>query len=119
MAFSEQLAARIRAYFDGRADLVEKKMFGGLCFMVRDRMVCGIVKDDLMLRVGAEQYEAALARRHARPMDFTGRPMMGMVYVAPAGVRTAAALAAWLDLARTYAESLPSRRRERRKPPPK
>lgn len=109
MAYDERLAERIRACLGDRPDVRERKMFGGLCFMVRGHMACGIVKDDLMLRVGAERYEATLARAHARPMDFTGRPMTGLVYVAPAGFRTRAALAAWLDVATAHAESLPAK----------
>jgi TfoX/Sxy family transcriptional regulator of competence genes len=74
----------------------EKKMFGGLCFMVGGSMCCGLTKTDFMVRVGPEQYEDALAQPHARPMDFTGRPLKGMVYVAPQGLRSDAALARWI-----------------------
>ena len=104
MGYDEQLAERIRKVLDGRPDVIEKKMFGGLTFMVRGHMACGIVKDELMVRVGAETYEAALERPHARPMDFTGRPMKRMIYVAKPGFRTAAALRVWVDLACASAE---------------
>jgi TfoX/Sxy family transcriptional regulator of competence genes len=110
MAYDEQLAARIRRFLDGRPDVIEVKMFGGLVFMVRGHMAFGIVKDELMVRLGAEGYEDALQRPHARPMDFTGRPMKGMVYVAKPGFRTAAALRTWVDLACANAESLPAKK---------
>ena len=72
MSYDEDLACRIRALFAGRDDVVEKRMFGGLCFMVNGAMCCGLTKTDFMVRVGSDQYDAALAERHARPMDFTG-----------------------------------------------
>jgi TfoX/Sxy family transcriptional regulator of competence genes len=96
MSYDENLATRIRALLAERDDVVEKKMFGGLCFMVNGAMCCGLTKSDFMVRVGADHYEEALAQPHARPMDFTGRPLKGMVYVAPEGLRTKAALARWV-----------------------
>lgn len=71
-------------------------MFGGLCFLVNGAMCCGLTKSDFMVRVGAAHYGDALAQPHARPMDFTGRPLKGMVYVAPEGLRTKATLARWV-----------------------
>jgi TfoX/Sxy family transcriptional regulator of competence genes len=99
MAYDEALADRIRTTLRGRDDVVEKKMFGGLTFMVGGRMACGVVHDDLMVRVGAAGHDAALAEPHTREMDFTGRPSRGMVYVEPAGVRSDADLARWVDRA--------------------
>jgi hypothetical protein len=96
VSYDEKLAARIRSMLVVRDDVVEKKMFGGLCFMVGGSMCCGLTKTDFMVRVGPEQYEHALAQPHARPMDFTGRPLKGMVYVSPEGLRTDAALARWI-----------------------
>ena len=90
-----------------RTDVVEKKMFGGLCFMVGGAMCCGLTKTDFMVRVGADQYDDALAQPHARPMDFTGRPLAGMVYVAPEGIRSAAALAKWVGRGVSFVSSLP------------
>ena len=86
MAFDEGLAERVREALRDRRDLTEKKMFGGLCFLLGGNMCCGIVGDELMLRVGPEQYEPVLARPHAREMDFTGRALRGMVYVGSAGL---------------------------------
>lgn len=107
MAYDEALAARIRRLLGRRADVTERRMFGGVAFMVRGHLCCGIVGRDLVVRVGREAYPAALARRHARPMDFTGRPLTGMVYVAPAGCRTAAGLRAWIEPAVRLARGRP------------
>jgi TfoX/Sxy family transcriptional regulator of competence genes len=85
----------------------EKKMFGGIAFMLNGNMACGIVKDQLMVRVGPAKHEEALARPHARPMDFTGRAMKGMVYVAPAGFDTEAGLRSWVELGLSHSGSLP------------
>jgi hypothetical protein len=84
-------------------------MFGGIAFMIDGHMACGIVRHDLMLRLGAEGAEAALARPHVRQMDFTGRPMTGMVYVEPPGVR-GVALRNWVGRAVVHARSLPPKR---------
>ncbi len=108
MAYDEQLATRIRDVLSHRPEVVEKRMFGGLCFMVNGAMCCGLTATDFMVRVGPDQYEAALTRPHARPMDFTGRPLRGMVYVAPEGLRTKAALAAWVDRALAFVLATPA-----------
>ncbi len=115
MAFNAALAGRVRNALLARNDVTEKKMFGGLCFMVRGHMCCGVDGVNLMLRVGSERYEAALARAHARPMDFTGRPLKGFVFVSSAGVETARQLKGWLALALENAESLPTRPEKKQK----
>lgn len=97
MAYDVKLADRVRRVLADRKDVEEKKMFGGLCFMVAGSMCCGLTATDFMVRVGPEQFADALAQPHARPMDFTGRPSRGMVYVAPEGIRTAAALSRWVS----------------------
>src|SRR5271165_3683179 len=107
MSYDETLASRIRAALAKRTDVVEKKMFGGLCFMVGGAMCCGLTKTDFMVRVGPDRYDDALAQPHARPMDFTGRPLAGMVYVGPEGLRRAAALAKWVGRGVTFVSSLP------------
>jgi TfoX/Sxy family transcriptional regulator of competence genes len=99
MAYDERLAQRIRSALRGRDDVVEKKMFGGLTFMVAGRMAIGVVHDDLMVRVGLDGHDEALTEPGTRPMDFTGRPMRGMVYVASAAVATDADLRRWVDRA--------------------
>ena len=109
MAYDEQLAGRVRDVLARRKDVSEKKMFGGLSFMLGGNMCCGVDEGNLMVRVGPEQYETALAQPHARPMDFTGRPLKGMVYVDPEGYRTDAALAAWVKRGVDFAASLPAK----------
>ena len=105
MAYDEALAGRIRGLLAVRDDVVERKMFGGLAFMVAGRMACGVIHDDLMVRVGSDGHDDALAQAHTRPMDFTGRPMRGMVYVAPAGIASDPDLARWIDRAVSVAVS--------------
>jgi len=108
MAYDEQLADRIRQALGPRADVTEKKMFGGLAFLLDGKTFCGIVKADLMVRVGPERYEAALAEAHARPMDFTGRPLKGYVFVAPDGSRTVKAVKMWVEKGTTFVATLDS-----------
>ncbi len=106
MAYDEKLANRVRNILDVEDGVTERKMFGGLAFMVHGHMACGIVGDDLMLRLGAEGAESALDRPHVRPMDFTGRPMTGMVYVDAAGLR-GVALRRWVERAIAFVCTLP------------
>ena len=108
MAYDDKLADRIRRALGPDGDIEERKMFGGLAFLRGGRMFVGITGDDLMVRVGPERYEESLGKPHVRPMDFTGRPMRGYVYVAPAGRRTAAALRAWVMLAANFVATLPA-----------
>lgn len=107
MAYDEELAERIRRALADKHSVVEKRMFGGIAFMLRGNMCCGIVRGDLMVRVGPERHEEALAQPHARPMDFTGRPMRGMVYVTPEGCRTDEALKRWVEQGLNFAATLP------------
>jgi len=107
MAYSEELAARIRKALARRQGVAEKKMFGGLTFMLRSYMCCGVVNDDLVLRLGPERGEKALKKPGTRECDFTGRPMKGMVMVAPAGYKTDDALRKWVQQAADFVLSLP------------
>lgn len=110
MAFSETLASRIRDVIVSERDITEKKMFGGIAFMLNGHMFAGIVGDDLMLRIGKDGYDDALKRAHVRPMDFTGRPMQGFIYVGPAGIKTRGALKSWIDKAAAYARACPPKK---------
>jgi TfoX/Sxy family transcriptional regulator of competence genes len=109
MAYDEKLAERVRVLVGAEQGLSERKMFGGLAFMLEGHMFCGIVGSDLMLRLGPEGADTALDRPHVRPMDFTGRPLAGMVYVAPEGLR-GAALRRWVEQAAVFARTLPPKR---------
>ena len=106
MAYAEQLAARIRTLLANRTDVTERKMFGGLTFMVGGHMCCGVNGDELIIRLDPEREDEALARPHARPMDFTGRPMRGFITVRPDGLK-GRRLSAWVQEAVARAESLP------------
>ena len=110
MSYDEQTAGRVRGILARRADVVERRMFGGLCFMANGAMCCGLVGNTLMVRVGPDQHEEALAQPHARPMDFTGTPMKGFVYVDPPGISTAAALTRWVDRSLAYLSTAPKRK---------
>ena len=107
MAYDEKLAERVRKVLATRKGVTEKKMFGGLAFLLGGRMCCGVLNDDLVVRTGPERQAAALGRTHTRPMDFTGRPLTGFVYIGLRGVHTDAALAKWVREAVKYALSLP------------
>ncbi len=107
MAYDEGVAQRVREALLDAPGVVEKRMFGGLAFMVGGNMSCGVVGAELMVRVGPEAHEEALAMPHARVMDFTGKPLKGMVYVSEAGLAADEDLAAWVGRGVEYASSLP------------
>ncbi len=109
MAYDEALADRIGIILKDQPNVVGKKMFGGIAFMVSGNMCCGVVKDSLMLRVGAENYESLLSRPHAREMDFTGKSMKGMIYVDPEGLKSEEELKTWVDRALEFVLSLPAK----------
>ena len=117
MAYDEKLAERVRTALLHRPEVIEKKMFGGLAFLLNGKMFCGIVNDDLVVRVGPDRYEEVLAKPHVRPMDFTGRPMRGYVFVAPAGRKTDKLLEQWINQGVELVSMLPSTKpaRTRRK----
>ena len=107
MAFDEGLAERIRETLADVRGVSERRMFGGLAFMLHGHMFVGVVGSTLMARVGPDRYATALRRPHAREMDFTGRPMQGYVYVDENGTAEDADLAAWVALCRGHAATLP------------
>jgi len=109
VAYDEELAARVRRVLSRHPGVTERKMFGGIAFMVRGNMCCGVVKDDLMVRVGPERYEQLLGEPGARPMDFTGRPMKGMVYVDGSACANGRTLAKWVNRGAEFAMSLPAK----------
>ncbi len=106
MAYDEQLAERVREELQAEAGFSERKMFGGICFMLHGNMCAGVVGERLMLRLGEDRASAALQQPNVTPMDFTGRPMRAMVYVERGGM-TDGAMARWVDQAATFARSLP------------
>jgi len=110
MAFDEGLAERIRECFSYRDDVEEKKMFGGLCFMLSRHMCCGIVGDTFMGRVHPDIYPDCLQEKHVREMDFTGRAMKGMIYISPAGIAEDENLQRWVQTCTQFVESLPPKK---------
>ena len=107
MPYDETLADRVRDALAARPGIREQKMFGGLCYLLDGNMAVGVESDRLMVRVGRDAYEDALAQPHARPMDFTGRPMRGFVWVDAAGIGDDRALRRWIRRGLDFAGSLP------------
>ena len=110
MAYDEQSADPVRELMASEPGLIERKMSGGLAFMLDGHMCCGIVGDELMLRLGIDGAEDALEHDHVRPMDFTGRPMAGMVFVSAEGLR-GTALRRWVQRAAAFVRTLPPKHR--------
>ena len=97
MVFDEKLADRIRKALGRRKGITEKKMFGGLSFLLNSKMCCGVLKDILVVRVNPKESDMLLKKPHVRPMDFTGRPMKGFLYVNKQGYKTEKQLSAWVE----------------------
>lgn len=106
MAYDEKLADRIRTVLAGTAGIVEKRMFGGVGFLLHGNMLVGVHKDDLLVRIAPGETEEALRDADARIFDITGRPMKGWILVKPAGVR-GAKLTKWIERARAFVKTLP------------
>ncbi len=109
VAYDERLAQRIRDVLAPRSDLGERRMFGGIAFMVGGNMACGVIGEELMVRLGAADAEQALTEPHTRPMDFTGRPAKTTIYIDPAGTASDAELAGWVEAGADFAASLPAK----------
>ncbi|KPK90997.1 MAG: RNA methyltransferase [Anaerolineae bacterium SM23_ 63] len=107
MAYDEGLAQRVRETLDDPPGLVEKKMFGGVGFMLHGNMACGVHKDKLIVRVGLEGYEEAMSRPHTAPFDITGRAMKGWVMVKSAGYESDDHLNEWVQQGVDFALTLP------------
>jgi len=113
MAYDEKMAERIRCGFSRRnVAFEEKPMMGGLCFMVCGKMCVGVEKNRLMARIDPEAYDAALRRKGCVPMDFTGRPMRGFVFVNPVGLATEDELDDWLNLALEFNPRAPTSKKK-------
>jgi TfoX/Sxy family transcriptional regulator of competence genes len=111
MAYDEQLADRIRELVGGEADLTERKMFGGLAFLISGNMaVAASGQGGVLVRVDPAESDALVATTDARPMEMRGRPMQGWLRVGPDAVRTKRQLARWVELGVGYARSLPAKR---------
>jgi len=109
MSYNQQIEQRIQKVIQGWPNTAHKNMFGGVCHLLNGNMFCGVHKDYLILRLGAEKGGAALEKPHTRPFDITGRPMKGWVMVSEKGFAGDAELADWLAMAKEFADSLPSK----------
>ena len=109
MAFDEGLADRVRMVVSRNRGISERKMFGGLAFMMNGNMFCGVLKSDLMLRLGPVASVAALKQPHTRLMDFSGKPMKSMIYVDAAGVDSDTDLQRWVEACLAFVQTLPTK----------
>jgi hypothetical protein len=116
MAYDERTAERVRAALSDRRGVVEKKLMGGLCFMVSGSMCCVVSgRGGLLVRVGADNHARMLAEPHAAPMEMRGRVMTGFIRIAPEGYRTASALRKWIERGVAAASAAKKRTRKIRK----
>lgn len=110
MTFNELTAMQIRSAMQDTPGLSERHMFGGVAFMLGDNMCFGVIEDNLVVRVGPDNYEGALREPHARPMDFTGRPLRGFVYVGRDGfANDDASLKQWIERGLNFVRTLPAK----------
>jgi TfoX/Sxy family transcriptional regulator of competence genes len=107
VAYDEQLADRVRDLLAARGEVSERKMFGGIAFMVGGNMACGVLDEDLIVRLDRDESEKALQEDGVRPFDFTGKPMKGIVYVSAERISDDEGLAEWVETGADYAASLP------------
>lgn len=108
MAYSKSLAERIRHLVSRHRGITEKKMFGGVCFLLSGNILVGVWKDSLIARVGKDAYEAALLKAHVSEFDITGKPMKGWVMVEPDGIDSDHQLTHWIDQAMVFVRALPA-----------
>ena len=109
MPFDEGLADRIRTALARRKGLAEKRMFGGIGFLLNGNMCCGVHKAEMIIRIEPEETESVLKQAHTRRFDLTGRPMKGWVLVDPAGIKTDTQLGKWVEVSAKYASTLPAK----------
>jgi TfoX/Sxy family transcriptional regulator of competence genes len=109
MAYNEALAERVRSYLKGIPLLVEKKMFGGIGFLVQGNMACGVHGENLIVRIDPQEYKVALSQPHVRPFDMTGKPMKGWIFVTPEGVEQEQELVSWIEKGVEFAQKLPAK----------
>lgn len=110
MAYDEGVAQRVREALEEYPNMAEKRMFGGLAFMLNGHMCIGVIGSELMVRVGPEQYAECLELPHARQMDFTGQPLTGFLFIDEAGIEADKDLRAWVKRATRFVISLPPKR---------
>ena len=106
MVYDKKLADRIKKILQKCKGVAEKEMFGGKSFLINGKMCCGVIKNDLVIRVNPKDYEKLLNRQNVRPMDFTGKPIKGFIYVNSKGCKSSVALSNWVKLGVDYVTSL-------------
>lgn len=111
MAYDETLAEKVRTLLKSKKGFTEKKMFGGICFLLDGNMCGGVLKNELIVRVDPQQYENLKTRPNTREFDFTGRPMKGWIVVTAPGHQAPSDLKAWVDRGVQYAGSLPAKKK--------
>jgi TfoX/Sxy family transcriptional regulator of competence genes len=116
MGYDPELAARIRAVLSERNDVVEKKMFGGIAFMVKGNMACGPHERNLIVRIGDAATAQAMKEPHVKPMNFTGRVMKNFATIEPEGIQTEAQLRKWVEMSAEHAASLATQKSKSNKP---
>jgi TfoX/Sxy family transcriptional regulator of competence genes len=109
MAYDEGLAERVRERLARKRGITEKKMFGGLCFLLHGNMLVGISKNELMVRYRHDQHDAVMKLKHVRPMDFTKKSMKGFAFVAPKGLDSDPELKSWIDRCVEFVSTLPKK----------
>ena len=114
MPHDKKLEERVSTLLKNTRLIKIKKMFGGICFMHKGNMLCGIDNSRLMVRVGPEQYEASLKLKHAKVMDITGKPMKGFIFVNEEGYKTNRALSKWIDLGLNFTSTLPIKKTKKK-----
>lgn len=107
MSYDEKLAHRLRLHLNRRPGFSERKMFGGICFMLHGNMCGGVLREDLVVRVQPEKFDQAMKQPHTRAFDFTGKPMKGFVVISPKGYRTDTAFKDWVALGVECASAQP------------
>jgi len=109
MAYNEQLNERINSILSGTKKITHKKMFGGVGYLLNANMVCGVYKDDLILRMSPEDADYSLNQKHVKPFDITGRVMKGWIMVEPAGIKNDDNLKSWINVSLSFVQILPSK----------
>ncbi len=115
VAYNEDLAGRVRAALADRTDVEERKMFGGLSFMVAGQMCCGVLKNDLVVRIEPTEFDTLVAQPHVRPFDLTGRPTQGMVYVDSDALADPEVLRTWVHRGSDYEPAHPAAGKRRKR----
>ena len=109
MAYDENLAQRVRARVESAKGVSEREQFGGIAFLIRGNVACGIIGNELLVRVGPDGHNEAMKIKDAKPFSLTGRPSRGWVLVRPAGLKSAASLKKWVQMGVDFAKTLPAK----------